>query len=185
MKDKVIIQNLRSGQRNKALQYLYRELPKIEANICRSGGTKQEAEEIFTDALILLIEKVSDPKFELTSKLSTYLYGITRFLWMNELKKTKRKYELEWTDTLILIDEDLDYDSHKEEQLKQLETVISQVSQRCQEIFELFYFKKESMQTIADLLGFTSVNSAKTQKYKCIEKAVVLAESIQSKIYQS
>ncbi len=185
MKDDIIIHNIRSGQRSKALQFLYKELPKIESNICKSGGTKQEAEEIFTDALIVLIEKVSNPKFELTSKLSTYLYGIARFLWMNELKKTKRKYELEWSDTLILIDEDLDYDFEKEEQLKQLETVISQVSQKCQEIFELFYFKKESMKNIAELLGFTSVNSAKTQKYKCIEKAVVLAQNVQSKNYQS
>jgi len=185
MKDNEIIQNIRAGQRNKALQFLYKEFPKIQVNICKSGGTKQEAEEIFTDALILLVEKVSNPKFELTSKLSTYLYGITRFLWMNELKKTKRKYELEWSDTLILMDKDLDYDADKEEQLKQLESVIAQVSQRCQEIFEMFYFKKESMQRIADVLGFTSVNSAKTQKYKCIEKAIVIAQSVQSKTYQS
>ena len=185
MKDSEIIQNLKSGKRNKALQVLYREFPKIQANICRSGGTKQEAEEIFTDALMLLIDKVSNPKFQLTSKLSTYLYGITRFLWLNELKKTKRKYELEWSDTLILIEEDLDYDFEKEAQLKQLETVISKVSEKCQQIFELFYFKKESMKRVADLLGFTSVNSAKTQKYKCIEKAVVLARNIQSNTYQS
>jgi RNA polymerase sigma factor (sigma-70 family) len=185
MKDEEIIQNLRSGKRNKALQVLYKEFPKIEVNICRSGGTKQEAEEIFTDALLLLVEKVSNPKFELTSKLSTYLYGITRFLWLNELKKTKRKFELEWSDTLILIDEDLDYDSEKEEQLKQLETVIDQVSEKCKQIFELFYFKKESMKQVANLLGFTSVNSAKTQKYKCIEKAIVLARNVQSKSYQS
>lgn len=181
MTDQEIIKNLINGKRNKALQLLYKEYPKIEANICKSGGTKEEAEEVFSDALILLIEKVSKPNFQLTSKLSTFLYGIARFLWLNELKKTKRKYELEWSDTLILIDEDLDYDAEQEEQIKDLEKVISQVSQKCQQIFELFYFQKESMQVIAERLGFTSVNSAKTQKYKCIEKAVGLAQIIQSK----
>ena len=181
MTDQEIIKNLINGKRNKALQLLYKEYPKIEANICKSGGTKEEAEEVFSDALILLIEKVSKPNFQLTSKLSTFLYGIARFLWLNELKKTKRKYELEWSDTLILIDEDLDYDAEQEEQIKDFEKVISQVSQKCQQIFELFYFQKESMQVIAERLGFTSVNSAKTQKYKCIEKAVGLAQIIQSK----
>lgn len=181
MTDQEIIKNLINGKRNKALQLLYKEYPKIEANICKSGGTKEEAEEVFSDALILLIEKVSKPNFQLTSKLSTFLYGIARFLWLNELKKTKRKYELEWSDTLILIDEDLDYDAEQEEQIKDLEKVISQVSQKCQQIFELFYFQKESMQVIAERLGFTTVNSAKTQKYKCIEKAVGLAQIIQSK----
>lgn len=184
MKDEELIRNIRSGKRNKALKYLYKEYPKIEANICKSGGTKEEAEEIFSDALILMIEKVCDPKFELTSKLSTYLFGIARFMWMNELKKTKRKYELEWSDTLILLEEDLDFDSEKEERLKQLEEVIAQVSERCQQIFDLFYFKKESMQSIAAQLGFSSVNSAKTQKYKCIEKSIELAKSVPSKTYQ-
>ena len=181
MTDIEIIENIKNGKRSKALQFLYKEFPKIEANICKSGGTKEEAEEIFTDALILLIEKVNEPKFTLSSKLSTFLFGITRFLWMNELKKTKRKYELEWSDTLILIDEDLAYDAEKEELFKQLEDVISKVSEKCQQIFELFYFKKETMQFIADKLGFSNLNSAKTQKYKGIEKAISLADSIHSK----
>lgn len=183
MTDIEIIQNIRKGKRNKALQLLYKEYPKIEANICKSGGTKMEAEEIFSDALILLVEKVSDGQFSLTSKLSTFLYGIARFLWLNELKKTNRKYELEWSDTLILVAEDLDFDNEQEEQLKLLEQVIAQVSEKCQAIFERFYFKKESMQLIADAMGFTSVNSAKTQKYKCLEKATVLAQNLQSKIH--
>jgi hypothetical protein len=34
------------------------------------------------------------------------------------------------------------------------------------------------MQYIADELKFTSVNSAKTQKYKCMEKAIKLASEI-------
>jgi len=182
MNDIEIIENIRSGHRNQAIKLMYKNYPVIEANICKSGGTKEEAEEIFTDALMLLIEKVSNPKFELTSKLSTYLYGIARFIWLNELKKTNRKYELEWSDTLIFIAEDLEFDSIKEDQLKMLEVVISQVSEKCQEIFERFYFKKESMQKIAESLGFTSINSAKTQKYKCLEKAIVLAQTVQSKI---
>lgn len=183
MKDLEIIENIRSGQRNKAIKLLYRNYPAIQSNICKSGGTREEAEEVFTDALLLLIEKVSNPKFELTSKLSTYLYGIARFIWLNELKKTNRKQELEWSDTLILVAEDLDYDSKLEDELKLLEIVISQVSAKCRDIFERFYFKKESMQKIAESLGFSSVNSAKTQKYKCLEKAIVLAQTIQSNSY--
>lgn len=183
MNDQEIIANIRAGKREKALKLLYKEFPKVQANICQSGGTKEEAEEIFNDALILMIEKVSDPRFELTAKLSTYLYGIARFKWMNELKKSQRKYELEWNDTLILTAEDLDYDSEEEEQIQLLEQVIKQVSEKCQQIFEMFYFQKESMQVIADKLGFSNLNSAKTQKYKCIERASVLAQELQSKSY--
>ena len=104
----------------------------------------------------------------MTAKLSTYLYGINRFLWKNEARKRQRNPELEWKDTLILSAEDLDYNQEKEEKLEILESILTQITARCKQIFELFYFKKENMKTIADRLKFSSVNSAKTQKYKCM-----------------
>ena len=71
MKDEQIISQIRQGKRNKAVRFLYKEFPKIKALICSSGGDEAIAQEIFHDSLILVIEKVSDPKFVLTSKLST------------------------------------------------------------------------------------------------------------------
>ena len=106
MNDNDLINALKSSSsRGKAIKELYKEFPKIKANICMSGGTKQEAEEIFNDALLLLIEKVQEQNFQLTSKLSSFLYGINRFLWMNELRKKKKSVSLEWQDTMILTHE--------------------------------------------------------------------------------
>ncbi|MDG1913908.1 MAG: sigma-70 family RNA polymerase sigma factor [Crocinitomix sp.] len=180
LKDLEIISQIRKGRTNKAIKVLYKEFPKVKANIMSSGGDSEIAQEIFHDSLILLIEKVSDPKFELTSKLTTYLYGIARFMWKNEARKRQKNPELEWKDTLILTADDLDYNSEKEVELKMLESVLSQITERCKKVFELFYFKKESMKTIAEKLKFSSVNSAKTQKYKCMEKAMSLAKDIKT-----
>lgn len=178
MKDQEIISKIRKGQTEKAIKYLYKEFPKVRANIITSGGDVEIAEEIFNDSLILLIEKVSEPSFVLSSKLSTYLYGINRFMWMNEARKRQKSPESEWRDTLILTADDLDYNQEKEEELKSLEAVLSQISDRCKKLFELFYFQKEDMRAIADKLQFSSVNSAKTQKYKCMEKAMNLAKEL-------
>ncbi len=181
MKDKEVIAAIRSGRREKAIKVLYKEFPKIKANIQSSGGDETSAREIFHDSLILLMEKVTDPKFELTSKLSTYLYGINRFLWKNELRRRYKNQELEWRDTLILSAEDIDYNEEEEEKIKMLDIVLTQVTEKCKKIFELFYFKKEKMTAIAEKLGFSSVNSAKTQKYKCMEKAIKLAKELSQK----
>ena len=180
MQDKDIISQIRKGRTNKAIKFLYQEFPKVKANIVSSGGDAEIAQEIFHDSLILLIEKVGDPKFELTSKLTTYLYGIARFMWKNEARKRQKNPELEWKDTLILTADDLDYNAEKEAELKLLESVLSQITERCKKVFELFYFKKENMKTIAEKLKFSSVNSAKTQKYKCMEKAMMLAKGIKT-----
>ena len=176
MTDQEIIKAIRTGDREPALKVLYLEYPKIRANILSTGGDEEIAREIFHDSLILLMEKVSKKDFELSSKLSTFLYGINRFLWKNELRKRQRNPELEWKDTLILTADDVGYNEEKEEQLKALSQILNQVTEKCKKIFELFYFKKASMAEIAEKLGFTSVNSAKTQKYKCMEKAIKLAK---------
>jgi len=185
MTDIEIIQEIRNGKREKAIKTLYKEFPKIKANIVSSGGDKEIAQELFHDSLILLIEKVSNPKFELTSKLSTFLYGINRFLWKNELRKRNKNPELEWSDTLILSAEDLGYNEEKEQKMKVLEGVLNQVTERCKKIFELFYFKKKDMTEIAKELDFSSVNSAKTQKYKCMERAIEMARQMASNQLQT
>lgn len=175
MTDQQIIQAIRNGDREKAIRFLYREFPKINALIAKSACNSVIASEIFNDSLIILIEKVQQPQFTLTSKLTTYLYGINRFLVINELRKQHKHYELEWSDTLIVSDSDLEYDYEKEEKLKRMESILTKISEKCQQIFQRFYFKKESMEAIAEALQFTSTNSAKTQKYKCLQKAYELS----------
>lgn len=153
-----------------AIKVLYKEFPKIKALICGSGGTKQEVEEVFDDAIILLIEKVNDQEFVLTSKLTTFFYGINRFLWLNALKKKNRNISLEWNDTIIVTANDIDYDEGKEEKITQIESALKLVTKKCQELFKRFYYKGEKLSQVADALGYSSVNSAKTQKYKCMEQ---------------
>jgi RNA polymerase sigma factor (sigma-70 family) len=173
-----IINSIRNNDHTKAITFLYKEFPKVKALILKSGCNEVLATEIFNDSLLLFIEKVKDPGFELTSKATTYLYGINRFMVKNELKKQYRSVELEWKDTLILSAEDLHYSDEKEEELKQLESILASISDRCQTIFRLFYFEKESMDSIAEKLGFSSTNSAKTQKYKCLQRAHQIAQEM-------
>jgi RNA polymerase sigma factor (sigma-70 family) len=171
MNDLDLIKALKSSScRGRAIKELYKEFPKIKVNICSSGGSRQEAEEVFNDALLLLIEKVQEDNFQLTSKLSSFLYGINRFLWMNELRKKKKSISLEWENTMILTHDSLEYDSEKEKKIQLIEKALGLITSKCKELFTLFYFKKERMAEIAKSLDFKSVNSAKTQKYKCMEQ---------------
>lgn len=184
MTDQEIIEAIRKGERERAIAFLYREFPKIRLLVLKSGCNDVVAREVFNDSLLLLIEKVQKPEFELTSKLTTYLYGINRFMVKNELRRqNKTAYELEWSDTLILSESDLGYDTEKEEQLNRLDRILDQLSDKCRQIFELFYFRKESMETIAQTMKYSSVSSAKTQKYKCMEHALELAKKYRDPHY--
>jgi RNA polymerase sigma factor (sigma-70 family) len=178
MKDLEIIEEIQRGNREVGLKILYKEFPKVKIKIISTGGTKEIAQEIFNDSLLLLVEKVEHPGFELTSKLTTYLFGIARLLWMNELRRKNKRQELEWSDALIVTNEDLEYDEEKERKLLAIENIMNSISAKCKQLFKLFYYHNESMKFIAEKLNFSSVNSAKTQKYKCLEKAIQLSQTI-------
>jgi len=179
MTDQEIISLIRKGKNEKPIRELYKEFPKVKNLITSSGGNEIIAGEIFNDSLVLLIEKVKNEDFELTAKLTTYLYGINRFLLKNELRKQqKNELNLEWKDTLILSEEDFMYNAEKERQLVLIEKILEEISEKCKQLFNLFYFQKMSMDLIAKKLNYSSVNSAKTQKYKCIERASKMAQEM-------
>lgn len=85
--DSQIIQRIKLGDES-ALDYLYEQHYKMMLRmILRNNGTEQEALDVFQDALIVFWQKAMDVNFELTSKISTYLYSVCKNLWRKELDR--------------------------------------------------------------------------------------------------
>ncbi len=177
MTDRELITAIQRGELEKPIKILYKEYPKIRLFLLKEGGSDEMIQELFNDSLVLLIEKVSSPSFELTSKLSTFLTGINRFLLKNELRKKSSQTFIssEFLSSSLEGLEQLEYDFEKEEKLKMVDSILDTIQERCKQILHFFYFEKRSMDFIAEKMGFSSVQSAKTQKYKCLEKAHQLA----------
>lgn len=180
---------LRNGKEEKAFSKLYKLFPKVEKYILINSGSKEEALDIFQEGLILLYQKSKENK-DLTP--DGFLIKSCKYLWQNELRKKKVRgnsgglhsfTKNDGTSTTNknninhLIQEDSKIESliEKENKLKQVEEIIKQISKKCREIFELFYFKSMRMTEIAKRIGYKSVQSAKVQKYKCMEQARNLA----------
>ncbi len=69
----------------------------------------------------------------------------------------------------------------EEQKYQALDDVLIKVDKKCLDILKMFYYQKLSMKVIASKLGFKSETSAKTQKYKCLEKARKLISGVFSK----
>src|SRR5579872_5820157 len=89
MHDQAIIEMIRTDRSDKALDALYKCLPPIRKHIRNNGGNRQDAEDIFQEALIILCRKVRETDFVLTAQLSTYLFRVCHLLWKDELRKKK------------------------------------------------------------------------------------------------
>ncbi|WP_298419584.1 sigma-70 family RNA polymerase sigma factor [uncultured Kordia sp.] len=171
MKDQSLLQLLTSEQKERAFVKIYRYFPKVSRFICKYGGTKEEAQDVFQEALLIFYRKAKTPSFTLTSSIETYVFSICKYLWKDQLKqKNKQTDSLEET---FLNDNSIPVEIHQQEEEKyQLaEKALKSIGDKCLKLLSFFYINKKKMQEIANLLGFTSESSAKTQKYKCLERA--------------
>lgn len=67
---------------------MYAELfPAIHKLVRDYGGPKEEAEDVFQDAVIVVYEKARKPGFQLTSQFSTFFYGVCYNLLMSRRQK--------------------------------------------------------------------------------------------------
>ncbi len=170
MTDQRIIDLVKSGRHSRALDKLYKIYPAVLKYVKESGGSLADAEDIFQDAMVIFIEKVSHPNFVLTSTISTYVFGICK----NLSREKRRMHQKEVMKSSEEKDEEtktIDDFLEEERRYLALDKVLIQTGEKCLELLKMFYYDRVSMKVIASRLGFKSETSAKTQKYKCLEKA--------------
>jgi RNA polymerase sigma factor (sigma-70 family) len=172
MDDQRIIELIRTGKSDLALNTLYKSFPMIRRLVRSKGGNTKDAEDIFQEALIILIRKAKDNDFKLTAQLSTYLFSVCRFLWKDQLKRQKPHLPFDG-DTGLTEPEALELGAalETENRIKLAEKVLQELKDRCRELLLLFYQDKLPLREIAVRMRYTSENSTKNQKYKCLEAA--------------
>ncbi|MFI5151096.1 MAG: RNA polymerase sigma factor [Bacteroidia bacterium] len=178
MKDLEIIDLIRKREHHKAIEKLYDHFPKVKSLIRLKGGNVQDAGDVFQESLVIFCRKVSNPEFILTCSIGTYLYSISWHLWKDTLRKKNRSVSDPWKEASVNAEAETEEYLEKEKKYGYLDQVLTQIGDKCREIFKLYYFQKQSMEEIASVLGFGSEQSAKNQKYKCMEKARVMAKEM-------
>ncbi|MFT4601177.1 MAG: RNA polymerase sigma factor (sigma-70 family) [Arenicella sp.] len=175
MNENKIINYLQVGKQEKAFARLYKYFPKVEKHILVNSGSKEEALDIFQDALVLLYQKVNAGDMKADTKIDGFLINSCKLLWSNELRKKKVRKGDDSGLGNIQNEDELDALDEKESKFKIVDQALQNLGIKCKKILELFYYKSLSMDEIAKEFGYKSVKSAKVQKYKCMESARKLA----------
>lgn len=180
MDDQTILTLIRTGKNDLALNALYRNFPAIRKLVRARGGTTRDAEDLFQEALIILIRQLKSD-FRLTAQLSTYLYGVCRLLWTEQLRKRRPEAPVDsLTGTLSASEEaDLHGLLQQESRIRLAERAINELKDRCRELLLMFYHRQLSLKEITTKMGYGSENSAKNQKYKCLEAARTRLKELQ------
>jgi RNA polymerase sigma factor (sigma-70 family) len=171
MTDEQIIQELKAGKYTSAIKALYKHYPVVRQLVLKNSGSKQDAEDVYQESLIILYRKVRENDFVLTSALSTFLVGICRLQWMNELRKRNKQVTNGLGEVTAKDAERFTAYLEEESKFKQAEQALLHLGEKCRDILRLFYFDKLDFRSIASKVGLSNERVAKNQKYRCLEKA--------------
>ena len=179
--DSPLIQAIKDGN-EKALGLFYREnFGKIQNMVFKNSGDDDDAKDVYQESMIELVFQIKNGKLDqLSSKLSTYLYSICYYKWIDRLRKKGRAMESGFDNDLegVVIE-----DEAPSPYLLAMEKVLGQIGDKCRDLLQAFYYEKLPMIQIANRLGFVDDNSAKSQKNKCMDKARDLAKNTIRQFY--
>jgi RNA polymerase sigma factor (sigma-70 family) len=129
-----------------------------------SCGT-EEAKDVYQQCIIIFYENVISGKLQnLTSSVKTYLFSIGKNK-MRELQRQRAR-----TTKLKVQDLDLSGDSADEAMLQRIESCVEKLGEPCRSLLIQFYYHKQTMDHLKELFGYRNVETAKNQKYKCLER---------------
>jgi RNA polymerase sigma factor (sigma-70 family) len=156
------------ANREQALTQLYeRAFPQVRRHVCRRGGSAQDAQDVFHDALLLLYEQAVGGTLVLTAAPSTYLVGISRNLWHHEQRRRARLPHEDLPDYLDQLPADA---TEPAESGLALLDYVEQLGEKCKRMLLAFYYFQQPLGQITTTLGYSSVRSATVQKFKCLER---------------
>lgn len=171
LSDVEIITGLRKRD-NRVLQYIYKNsFNPIKQLIMSNAGSENDAEDIFQEALIIIFKKIREEQdFSLTAAFTTYIYSISRLLWLKHLRNIKKieidplnrdhEERIEFEPPSPVHDKDLRMAIYQRTLLK--------IPEDCQKILTLTAQDITSME-IARQLGFRSENYVRKRRHFCKE----------------
>ncbi len=126
--------------------------------------------DVYQDAFIALIENVKKGKTDdLKSSLSTYLFGIGKFMIFQKFKKNGQLHIADDVES-IEIEEDFYSEDDIDLQVRLLQNGLDKLGEQCKKVLQLFYYEEKKLDEIQEQLGYTSKDVLKSQKSRCLKQ---------------
>lgn len=176
LSDAEIIQAIKSGNKEKAISYLYKTcFPKIKNTLRARGAGNEDAKDIFQESVLKVYLKIMDNKLEVEgSNITGLLIQMAQFSWIDKLRKDKR---IEFNHEVESVSKSGPEESSMlalltAENSTLIERLLSAIGEKCKELLTLVIVYNFSMKEVADKLNFSGEDSAKSQHYKCRQKLI-------------
>ena len=166
--EKSLLQGLANNDK-RAIETIYKEnYNMIQAFVINNSGSADDAKDIFQEAIIVLYEKVLTGTFELNCQIKTFLYSVSRRIWLKKLMHQSRFTLSDGNEQVVAVDEEMEAHERRNDEFNMMEKAMGGLGEPCKSLLEAFYMQKRYMNDIAAGFGYTNAENAKNQKYKCL-----------------
>jgi RNA polymerase sigma factor (sigma-70 family) len=167
--EKVLLEGLAVSDK-KAVETIYRSnFNLVQSLVINNHGSVDDAKDIFQEVMIVLYEKARSGDFELNCQIRTFVYSVSRRLWLKRLQQQNRFTSSgDSMEPVVPIEEDIEEHDRRNIEFDMMENAISHLGEPCKSLIEAYYLQKQTMQEIAARFGYTNADNAKNQKYKCL-----------------
>ena len=150
------------------LRHVYEyHYPVIEGYITHNQGSREQARDIFQDAMIIVYKRIRANELELSCKFGTYLYAICKNIWMQERKKYLLRTEKLRQRPLEVHDPGPADDPLLQKHLTDLfNKHFDALSKDCQKILSM-YFNNFSVEDIRAAMNYKDLHHTADRKYRC------------------
>ncbi len=178
IKDEKILDLITNGEDRKVIPLLYENvLPIVEKYVLRNNGNKDDAFDVFQDALMVFYKQVVNGVFDPKYKVFGYLYKVSINNWINKVKKNNR---------LVLVDETLEVETEdssekvsvpRKNDADILDDLFSTIGEKCIDLLKYTIYSNMLLEDIMLRMGFPTVSSVKMQHKRCKQKLLKLIDA--------
>jgi RNA polymerase sigma factor (sigma-70 family) len=167
--EKLLLEGLARSE-NGAIEAIYRDnYAMVQSFVLNNSGNTEEARDLFQETMIVLYEKAVSGHFELHCQLKTYIYSVSRRLWLKRLQQLQRFIPgTPGIEETVPVEEELEDHEKRNADFILMENAMNTIGEPCKSLLNAYYLQKKNMQEIATDFGYTNADNAKTQKYKCL-----------------
>ena len=141
----------------------------VQNMILNNSGSSDDAADVFQEAMMVLYEKSKIADFKLNCQLKTFIYSVSRRLWLKKLTQAHRyNVKIEGLEEAIPLDEEMEAHEKSQNDFLMMENAMTRIGEPCKSLLTAYYIQKKQMIQIASEFGYTNADNAKTQKYKCL-----------------
>ncbi len=167
--EQVLLKGLVSNDK-KAIETIYKQnFNSVQGFIVNNNGSYDDARDVFQEAIMALYHNAQSPSFVLNCQIKTYLYSVSRRIWLKKLQQSNRfSAQVEGMENVVMVEEDIAFHEKQNADFEIMERALNSLGEPCKGVLEAYYLQRKDMRQIAEEFGYTNADNAKTQKYKCL-----------------